>query len=94
MEGVPRPWQGLGLQVLLHQLWWTLQTAGKAVANAWAICQGVTIEESRAVAPLFAAETHSVTVGYTGGLTAQTGSQGIAGQVGPATVNLLRLRGQ
>ena len=94
MEGVPRPWQGLGLQVLLHQLWWTLQTAGKAVANAWAISQGVTIEESRAVAPLFAAETHSVTVGYTGGLTAQTGSQGIAGQKGPATVNLLRLRGQ
>jgi hypothetical protein len=34
-----------------------LQTAGRAVANAGASCQGMAVEESRVVAPLFAAET-------------------------------------
>ena len=33
-----------------------LKTVGRAVANAWAACQGMAVEESRAVAPLFAAE--------------------------------------
>ena len=33
-----------------------LQTAGRAVANAWASCQGMAQEESKVVAPLFAAE--------------------------------------
>jgi hypothetical protein len=40
-----------------------LQTAGRAVANAWASCQGMAVEESKVVAPLFAAETTAVPKG-------------------------------